>query len=347
MQKITAKISLNSIKRNALAFKQATGKPVWAVVKADAYGHGGVEVTDALSGVADGFAVALLSEAVEISTAACGKDILIFAPPLCEEEALTAAEHGFILSVTDYGAARLVDRVAKTHKIPVRVHLKTNTGMNRYGMTVQSLGKACKLLKANPFVCVEGMYSHLYGNTLSQAETQRERFLRMQAVCRRYFPCLRYHLSATFGALLGERFVFDFTRIGLGLYGYLPSQDTPKKLTLERAMSVYAPVTATRKYAFGGAGYGKDLTAYSGELSVLRLGYADGVLRNPCNGMAGANANANCLCMDACVRKGKIKKGKLVPVLTDADETARLCGTVSYEVLCAISRRARRIYERE
>ena len=344
MRKITAKICLNCIKRNAFTFQKLTGKPVWAVVKADAYGHGAVEVVNALSGIADGFAVAILEEAVEIAQAVCGKDILIFSPPLCEEDALTAIEHGFLLSVTDYGVALLIDRVARTHKIPVRVHLKANTGMNRYGLTLQTLGKACKLLKRNPFVSVEGAYSHLYGTSIEQAEKQRERFLKMQTVCKNYFPRLRYHLSATYGALLGDKFTFDFTRIGLGLYGYLPTQETPKKVALERAMTVYAPITATRKYVFGGAGYGEDLTDYSGELSVLRLGYADGVLRKKQNGLHGATANANPLCMDACVRYGRLEKGELVPILTDAERTAKDCQTVSYEVLCAITHRAQKIY---
>ena len=316
-------------------------------MKADAYGHGAVEVVNALSGIADCFAVALLQEALAIQTAVCGKSVLVFTPPMDEEEVRFGAEHGFVLSVTDYGVALLVSKTALAYRLPVRVHLKANTGMNRYGMNLQTLGKACKLLCQNPFVSVEGLYSHLYGTTRESAENQRSAFLRAKAVCERYFSGVRCHLSATYGALLGERFTFDMTRIGLGLYGYLPPVAEAKRVRLEKGMAVYAPVTATRKYVFGGAGYGNALPTppEGGRLYTLRIGYADGVLRRQENGVDGYVLNAGNTCMDACVRIGKEKKGRLIPVLTDADETARVCETIAYETLCAITRRATRIYE--
>ena len=159
-----------------------------AVVKANAYGHGAIEVVNALEGIADAFAVSILREAQEIYTVACGKDILVFTPPLDEAEICFASRFGFILSVTDYGVALLVDKTAKKYGIPVRVHLKINTGMNRYGMCVQSLGKACKLLADNPLVLVEGAYSHLFGDNLQSAKTQFEAFCQAKRVCQRYFP---------------------------------------------------------------------------------------------------------------------------------------------------------------
>lgn len=347
MQNYIAKIHLQNIQRNARTFYQITGKPLCAVVKADGYGHGAIEVVNALSGIADCFAVSLLREALEIQTVACGKDVLVFTPPMNGEEVRFGAEHGFVLSVTDYAVALQISKTALDYRLPVRVHLKVNTGMNRYGMNLQTLGKACALLCQNPFVSVEGLYSHLYGTTRESAENQRLMFLRAKAVCEKYVSHLRCHLSATYGALLGERFAFDMTRIGLGLYGYLPPVDEAKNLRLEKGMTVYAPVTATRKYLFGGAGYGKPLSAppKDGRLYTLRIGYADGVLRQRDNGIHGYTLNAGTTCMDACVRMGKERKGRLVPVMIDADETAKVCGTIAYDTLCSITKRATRIYE--
>ena len=81
---------MDSIRRNAETFRSLTGKPLCAVVKANAYGHGAEEVVNALSGVADCFAVALIEEGKAIQTAACGKDILVLTPPTDEDMSKTA-----------------------------------------------------------------------------------------------------------------------------------------------------------------------------------------------------------------------------------------------------------------
>ncbi|MBQ8323416.1 MAG: alanine racemase [Clostridia bacterium] len=354
MQKVLAKIYLKNIRRNAQAFGRLTGRPVCAVVKANAYGHGAEEVVCALEGVVSCFAVSLVSEAIAIRTAACGKDILVLTPPLCEEETLVGARNGFVLTVGDLATARRVAETAEKNRLPVRVHIKTNTGMNRYGTNVQTLGRICTHLKAHPLVRVEGVYSHIYGNTRAQAERQRERFMRMIAVCRDYYPEAIAHLGATYGAILGEKFVFDMTRIGIGLYGYLPDgardldEKRVRKLDLKKGMAVYATVAAKRKYVCGGAGYGKDIAKPTGErLITCRFGYADGFLRTKENGTDGSGDNANDLCMDACVRWGNAPKGERVPVMTDAAETAKKAGTISYEVLCAATRRAETEYDYE
>ena len=310
MRKTIAKIYLNNIRENARAFKTVTGKPLCAVVKANAYGHGAEEVVFALGGIADCFAVALLEEALEIRVAACGKDILILTPPVDEEGILLAAKNGFILTLPDLLTAKLAVRVCEKYAVRVRVHLKTNMGMNRYGMSVQTLGKVCKCLSCVRWICVEGVYSHLYGDTRESAEVQRRLFIRMQKICLRYFPKAVFHLSATYGALLGKEFLFDMTRIGIGLYGYLPNSAKPfaraKKLRLKKGMEIFAVRTAQRRYSFGGAGYGEErlLIKKGTKLSVVRYGYADGFLRKRENGVCGQEKQANQLGMDACIRVG-------------------------------------------
>ena len=353
MQKIKAKISLSNIRDNAQAFKRLTKTRLCAVVKANAYGHGAEEVVCALQAVADCFAVALIDEAIAIRTAACGKEILVLTPPINEAEGYAMLVNGFTVSVTDLRVARLIVRVCEKYSLTARVHLKVNTGMNRYGMTAQTLGKACKLLQKHVCVKVEGIYSHLYGTTRESAYIQRERFLEMQAICKGYFPQVISHLGATFGALLGQNFRFDMLRIGLGLYGYLPDCDCARalqgRLGLKKAMSVYAPVVSCKKAVKGGLGYGETYP-YSqlcglGQISVCRFGYADGFLRRGDNGVDGAEFNAQTLCMDVCVRKQAYNYGEEIPILTDAERTAQETGTIAYEVLCAATRRAEFIYE--
>ncbi len=316
---------------------------MYAVVKADAYGHGAEEVTLALREVADGFVVALVEEGMAIRAAACGKEILVLTPPVTEEAAYQIAANGFLASIGDTYGARLFAETCEKHRLVGRAHLKANTGMNRYGASERSLARICKYLQASPWVKVEGIYSHLYGTDEKTANEQRELFLKMQGICKGYFPEAISHLSATFGACLGEEFAFDRVRVGLGLYGYSP---VPTPFPLERGMTVRAQVVATRRYAFGGVGYGEKRKNIprGKKITVCRVGYADGFLRQQRNGMEGGE-NANVLCMDACIRYGGVRRGRWITVLSNAEEIARQTDTVPYEVLCAATRRAERIYE--
>ncbi|MBR2341511.1 MAG: alanine racemase [Clostridia bacterium] len=346
MQKVIVKVNLKSVVDNAKAFKNQTGAKLCAVVKANAYGHGAVEIVNALSGVADCFAVSIIEEGIEISTAACGKDVLVLTPPITKEECEAVVQNAFIATVGDLRTAYLLARVSRVLKKTVKVHLKVNTGMNRYGANLSMLGKLCKLFSNEPYICVCGVYSHLYTTDKQISYRQRELFMRAKRVAKRYFSKLDFHLSATYGATLGKEFAFDMIRVGLGLYGYLP--DGVSGLALKKAMSVYARCELSRKYAKGGAGYGKQSLAKKGEkLSVFRVGYADGILRTKSNGLVGWRKNANDCCMDVCIRKGGKRRGRYEPIMLNAQETAREIGTISYDVLCSISRRAEFVYEWE
>jgi alanine racemase len=343
MQKIIARVNLKAIVNNAKYFKTTTGARLCAVVKANAYGHGAVDVVNALSGVADFFAVALVEEGIEISTTACGKDILILTPPIAVEECESIIQNGFVASVGDLRTAKLLLSVAKRLKRVAKVHLKVNTGMNRYGMNASMLGKVCKLFSGTESVSVDGLYSHLYTTDEATSRAQRELFLQMQRIAKGYFPDLITHLSATYGATLGKEFAFDAVRIGLGLYGYTPLGGDS---VLQKAMTVYARCELTRKYSFGGAGYGHGIELQKGEcLSVLRVGYADGVLRTQANGLDGAQDNVNDCCMDVCLRKGRKGKGSYQCILSNAEQAAVQTGTIAYEILCAITKRAEIVYE--
>ncbi len=353
MQNLLAKINLKNIRKNALAFKRRTGGKLCAVVKADAYGHGAEETVFALAEIADFFAVATETEGIKVQTAACGKEILTLTPPVCESETERLILSGLSITVaSETDAVRLV-RTAERLKITPRVHLKLNTGMNRYGMTETELEKTCRFLKGTG-VCVAGIYSHLYGRRPETAKRQRLIFERGAEMCRSEFPNVIRHLAATYGAALGREFYFDAVRIGLGLYGYLPSGvdgSVKETLDLKKAMTVYARVQSRQEYRFGGAGYGElsqreQAALKDTGLSVLRAGYADGFFRKK-QKRSVSLLQANDLCMDACLIAGRLERGAYVPVLTDADENAKRAGTTAYEILCGCTRRAELEYEYE
>ena len=328
-----------------------SGVRLCSVVKADAYGHGAEAVAFALSEEADMFAVALAEEAKAIRLAACGKPILVLTPPTEEKQAEELIKNGFMISVSGLRTARLVVSCVEKTGLTVSVHLQVNTGMNRYGMNLSDLGKVCRLLKAYPSVNVQGVYSHLYTHSLTESEKQRLLFLRAEKICRRYYPSVIAHLGATYGALLGKEFAFDMVRVGIGLYGYLPEgkdELVRKRLRLKKAMRVYAQVVQSRKYSSGGAGYGfldEETKKTLSSVSAVRVGYADGFFRKRDNGMADAEKNLSPLCMDVCMQTGKIEAGRYVTIMKDADETAEKAGTISYEILCSVTRRAEFVYE--
>lgn len=354
MQKVKAVIRLNAIKSNAERFSALTKTRLCAVVKANAYGHGAEEVVNALEGVADFFAVALIEEGIAIRAATCGKEILVFTPPTDEEEGYALASNGFVASVADLATAKLLSNLCRRFRLPLKVHLKVNTGMNRYGMDGKEMERVCRFLQFDPFVKVTGIYSHLCECAYARAREQRALFEAMQRKCKRYYPEAIAHLSATYGALLGQEFAYDAVRVGIGLYGYLPCEaskksgvaaETVERLSLQKAMTVWAKTTASRPFVYGGAGYGEVLEERKPEaLSVLRFGYADGFLRKKENGVEGCERNANALCMDVCIRENAGNVGEWTPILTDAEKTAALTGTISYEVLCAATRRAEFVY---
>lgn len=343
MQKVIAEISVKALQANARRLKKISGARLCAVVKADAYGHGAIGTVAALSGIADYYAVALLEEALTIKTAAAGKEIWILTPPTDEETAYLAASNAFVLCVADEASAKLVCGVANRYGVKVKVQLKVNTGMNRYGLGLSSLGRVCKRLLHEPLVEVTGIYSHLYAHTRWSAEKQRVRFERATVVCRKYFPKALRHLSATYGALLGKEFAFDAVRIGLGLYGYLPEGEYEKTPTLKRVMKLYAECVCVRGKSYGGAGYGEGEKALK-RSCVLRIGYADGCGHENAGGYKGLRGQASDFCMDACIVEKRWKRGRKVLVMDDADEVAKARGTISYEVLCLAGMRAEKKY---
>ena len=112
-------------------------------------------------------------------------------------------------------------------------------------------------------------------------------------------------------------------------------------------MTVRATVTAARKASYGGAGYGAPCIDERQDLSVLRVGYADGFLRNKRGSLLSVTDKSTALCMDACIVNGRKRRGEKTLVFSNADELADRADTISYEVLCAATRRAEFRYEYE
>ncbi len=324
MQRTVSKISLPAIRRNALRIKNlCKNSHFFAVVKADAYGHGAEEVSRYIEDVADGFCVAIIEEGISLRVAGISKPVLVLTPPLDEYDVSRAEAYNLTLTVNSVQTAKLVKGLP--------CHIKVNTGMNRLGCNIGELPKLIEIITPE---YIQGVYSHLFAPQSDFASAkQLELFEKAVKAVKSVNPSASAHLSASGGLLRGGKYLFDCVRCGILLYGYCPSGFTLKGI--EPALKVYARRTQTTNFIGGGVGYAFAEKNYR-TLNSYRCGYADGFFRTVPLGEKN-------LCMDAFV---SASGGETLCVMNDADEYANRIGTISYEVLTNVTRRSERIYER-
>ncbi len=324
MQRTLSVINLSAIRRNAQYVRTLIGNRFFfAVVKADAYGHGDIEVASAIEDIADGFCVAIADEGIRLRVGGIRKKILVLAPPLDSEDAERMKYYGLDATVAGEESAKLARGC--------KCHVAVNTGMNRYGCFGEELEKTLSVMSSED---VEGVYSHLFAaENTAECEKQFSAFEEGASAVKRVNGGALVHLAASGGILRGGKYLCGGVRCGLMLYGYAPSGFAARGLT--PAMKVYAPLSQEVAVTGDGVGYNLATEKYD-RLYTYRLGYADGFSRI-------IPLGEKTLCMDAFISK---KKCALMPVFTDAEEYAARAGTITYEALCSVSKRSLKVYER-
>ncbi len=263
----------------------ASGTEPMAVVKADAYGHGAVQVACALYGAGlSRFAVSSLSEGLALRTALPSADILIlgYTPP---EDIALAADAGMTLTVHSLAYAKTVSRVAKR---PISAHIKLNSGMNRTGFPLHAPSYDASIegvlaASALPRLLLSGIYSHLAtAEDASCFYTLRQvaRFRAALLSLRRRGLSLPAHLAASSAVLMHAAPPLAYARLGLALYGYAPigCENNAGLLPVAR---LTVPLAQSYPIPRGEAvGYGADFVARRRErIGILPIGYADGLPR--------------------------------------------------------------------
>lgn len=318
MQKTLSVVDLGAIRRNAQKIRRNLGKRTfYAVVKADAYGHGAARVAHAIEDLVDGFCVAIVDEGAALRAAGVSKPVLVLTPPLDREDCARAAFYRLAVTVNGVRTAELVGNAP--------CQIKVNTGMNRLGCPLDELPSVLRLLNAAQ---IQGVYSHLYAAEEEGASAkQLQLFDRAEKTVKSVNPRICAHIAASGGFLRGGEFLKDGARCGILLYGYAPV-GFPRE-GWQPALKVYARRTQTTRFIGGGVGYNVADREY-GELSAYRLGYADGFARN-------VPLGEKTLCMDSFIREGG---DEWLCVLDDADAYAKRSGTISYEVLTSVTKRS-------
>jgi alanine racemase len=324
-------IDLGALRRNARRLHEVLGETeLWAVVKADAYGHGAVDVAGAVLGEgAAVLCVATMAEALELRDAFPEVRILVMGPTVGRELAL-AREARIEITVFD---AEIPDGV--------RVHFKLDTGMGRWGLAE---------LPEIP-VDVVGLMTHL-ATADSDPEFAREQVRRFDDATRRYSHLTR-HAANSAAALRLPEARLDAARCGIALYGLSPFGGDPAEDGLEPVLRWESRLAQVKQLAAGETtGYGRRFAAEQPTwIGIVPIGYADGFRRD----MTGTEVvvdGGRCrvvgtISMDSLAVElpERLPVGTPVTVIGDgvlAEEHAAVAETINYEIVCGVnSRRGR------
>ena len=374
MSRASAEINLSAIADNLKLIKGKTNAQVLAVVKADAYGHGLIQVGKAAEAAgANWLGTALLEEGIALRNNGIKVPIISWLTPL-GENFKTAINLDIDLSISSIELLTEVISAGKVVKKIPRVHIEVDTGMSRGGVGDDwqlFLTELSKAVKANE-INIIGIWSHFAradepGQAMNQEQLNTFED-RIKSASNVGIKPEFIHIANSAAALTNNGAHKNIIRWGIGLYGLSPDIDNlgdSKTLKLKPAMRLKAKLHLVKAVKAGvSVGYGGTaITKSDTKLGVVTLGYADGVPRNA-NNLAGVFVDGKRapligrVSMDQFVVdlgiNSSAKTGDEVIVFGDgssgeytADEWAKASGTINYEIVTRIGSRVPRIYPRE
>lgn len=337
-----------------------------AVVKADGYGHGAVQVARAaLSAGADRLGVATVDEALALRGAAIEAPLHILSEPPATAVHLLL-DHDITPTVTSREFAVALGAAAEARGTTARYHLKIDTGMNRIGVRAEDAAEFSARLNDVKGLVLEGAFTHFATADVPgdwDFDRQLERFIEtLEAMRTEGAAPGIVHCANSPATILHPESHFDMVRCGIAIYGLHPSSFTIGAIDLEPAMSVKARVSFAKRIGMGdGVSYGLTYRAVAPTvIATLPLGYADGVHRVLSNAMpvlldGERVAQVGRVCMDQLMievpRRTDVRAGdEVVLVGTQGDqqitmeEMAELAGTINYELACSFGMRLPRVY---
>ncbi|MGJ4802059.1 alanine racemase [Luteimonas sp. SDU82] len=359
------RVDLEAIAGNYRAIAAHVGVPVMPIVKANAYGHGLVEVSRRLqSAGAQQLGVAFLEEGIALREAGIGVPILvlggIFGPQVSG-----FIVHDLELTVSSLSKLAQVEEAARALRRRARVHLKIDTGMERIGVHAASAGPLIEAAARSPWCEVVGVYSHLAcadDPDAPMTALQLERFLEACAHFERIgAPMPRRHLANSGGVLHFPDTWLDMVRPGILLYGVLPGPASRRTVAVAPALSLVSQVVYFKVVRAGSTvGYGASWTAQGDTRMVtVPLGYGDGWPRAlSSRGQVLVRGRRHPVVGRVCMDQFMVDIGahsawnedEVVLVGTQGGETITVeevacsAGTIPYEILVQLNERIPREY---
>lgn len=373
VNRVRADIDLDAVLYNmeSMHKKLKPGTKIAAVVKADAYGHGAVEISRVLENLPYlwGYAVATSNEAMQLVEAGRKKPIIILGlsfPEQFEE----IVENDLRPAVCTYETAQALSDIAAEKNKVCRIHIKVDTGMSRIGfqVTLESADTVARISKL-PNIMIEGIFTHFARadeSSKAPAYEQFKQFEKMIAMVEEKGVQIPLkHCSNSAGIVEIPECNMDMVRAGITLYGLWPSEEVDKtKISLKPVMSLRSRVAYVKELLPGRQiSYGGTFTVKKKmTVATVPVGYGDGYARGLSNKgwvlIKGQKAPiCGRVCMDQCMVDVTdipgVKIGDTVTLLgKDADEEitmeqlGELSGRFNYEFACLITPRVPRIYHK-
>lgn len=362
----TLRVDLDAVVANAHNLSSHSGgRPLLAVVKANAYGMGVLPVSRALSSVVAWLGVALVEEGVQIREAGLQQPILMLGPA-GPDQVGTALDYGITPAIYSLTLLEALEREAARKGTKAEAHLKVDSGMGRLGFRPEEIAGLLSALARSPHVTITGIFSNLGSAddpANPQTASQLERFLGILDQLEKGGLMPEWvHLANSSGLLAHPGTHLTLCRPGLTLYGLRPSTHLPD-IGLKNALTLSTSLVQVKHMPAGAPiGYGGTyVTPAPMKVGILPLGYADGLPRCLGGGKGYVLVNgARCpilgrVSMDLTAvdlePAGEVREGQAV-TLWGADGTerfdpwdwARWSDTIAYEVMIRINHRVGRRY---
>lgn len=357
-------IDLSAIQGNLRQIQTITRRPVMAVIKANAYGHGLVEVGRAVAGAGAAWCgVARFEEALALRTAGIELPILVmgFSDP---QHVPAAIAHHICLTVFRPDAAWAYAEQARAVGGRLVVHVKLDTGMGRLGVNAEEGPHFLQSLVNYPELHIEGLFTHLAladEPGLPVTAQQLARFGRaVAAVTAAGLRPALVHAANSAASLVQPEAWFDLVRPGIALYGLHPSSQTPLPAGFQAALAWKARLVSLKVLPPGhGVSYGfRYVTQGHERIGTLPVGYADGLRRQGGNlALVGGQVVpvVGTVCMDQCMLQldhaplaqpgdEVVLIGRQGQAALTAEMLAEAWGTINYDVVCGLAARLPRFY---
>ena len=360
-----AEIDLDALDHNVASLKAQAGPAAMAaVVKANAYGHGALATARAaLAAGADRLAVICVDEGEQLRRGGVTAPILVMGhSPTSDARRIVQLELTPTVASVEMGHA--LAHEAEEAGVRQPLHLKVDTGLNRYGLTPEETVPLAETLREMPALEVEGIFTHFASADEGDKRFTLDQYTVFRAVVEKLPWIPVRHVSNTATLLDRPEMSLDMVRPGVGLYGLYPSQYVSRSLNLRPVLSLKSRIARLTAVAPGDSvSYGRTWRANRPSvIALVMCGYGDGLPRVLSNRgsllVRGRRVPiVGRVCMDMCMAdvtdvpdaaEGDevVIVGRQEEASISAGELADLCGTISYEILCGISARVPRLYFR-
>ena len=362
-----AEVDLDAIAHNVRELKRWLGPDIHLlpIVKANAYGHGAVEVARAvLRNGADALGVARVEEGVQLRMARVYAPILIMGhTPIWDAEEVVA--HALTPTVNSLELAQALSDIAERRMVSLPVQIKVDTGLIRYGSLPDEAIALAEAIHQVPNLNLEGIYTHFACGEDEDPDYTHEQLGRFQAVIQTLLQrgiAFRIQHAGHVTNVGMPDLQLNMVRIGLAVYGLFPSPTMAREMELRPAMSLHSRIVRVATIPPGqSVGYARTYVAKrETRIATVPIGYGDGLdwrlqnrgcalVRGQRVPIVGRVSMDNITLdvtevPDAAIDDEVILLGAMGVARITADDMAELAGTISYDVTCSVTARVPRMY---